>query len=112
VTAILGGIIYYQLADKEDGACTFSQKNKQNISTAAFYAVSVMTLNNVLAAALTFPLEIPIFLHEVFKYYLIVPPFFYSEFKHRTLVYRCDAYYLSKVLSEVSLNSFFYFKFH
>ena len=71
VTAVLGGVIYYQLSDEANGICTFSQKNKQNISTAAFYAVSVMTLNNVLAAALTFPLEIPIFFHEVFKNHFI-----------------------------------------
>ena len=65
VTAILGGIIFYQLASKENGVCTFTQERIKNVSTAAFYAVTVMALFNVLTAALKFPLEIPIFFHEV-----------------------------------------------
>jgi hypothetical protein len=53
------------LSTYENGVCTFTQERAKNISTAAFYAVTVMVLFNVLTAALTFPLEIPIFFHEV-----------------------------------------------
>ena len=65
LTAILGGIIYFHSGEKTDGICIFNQKTSQNISTALFYTVTVMTIISVLAAAMTFPLEIPIFMREV-----------------------------------------------
>lgn len=62
-TALLGGTIYYQLAN--NGSCTFNQRNSTNVSIALFYCVTVVTLINVLAATLAFPIELPIYFHEV-----------------------------------------------
>ena len=48
-----------------DNTCTFDQITARNLSTAIFYAITVMVVLSVLAAVMTFPLEIPIFIREV-----------------------------------------------
>ena len=65
VTAILGGIIYYHSTEKIHGIVTFDQRTSAIISTALFYTVTVMLIVSLLAAALAFPLEIPIIMREV-----------------------------------------------
>ena len=44
VTAVLSGTIFYQLSSFENGVCAFTQERIKNVSTAAFYAVTVMVL--------------------------------------------------------------------
>jgi hypothetical protein len=64
-TALLGGIIYYHSTEKINGFVTFDQRTSVIISTALFYTITVMLIVSLLAAALAFPLEIPIIMREV-----------------------------------------------
>lgn len=84
LTAILGGIIYFGSSEVVNGKCQFDQTSTSNIQTALFYTVAVTIIISILAATMTFPLEIPIFQRD-----------------HYAGVYRTDTYYLSKILQEV-----------
>lgn len=42
------------------------------ISTALFYTITVMTIVSILAAAMAFPLEIPIIMREVLIFFKIL----------------------------------------
>ncbi len=82
---MLGGVIYLNSAEIENGVCFFDQKVANNISTALFYCVTVVCIISILSAVLAFPLEIPIYLRENYS-----------------AVYRCETYYLSKLVQEVT----------
>ncbi len=56
VTAILGGLIFFQSFDKDsDGKCWFDQRNSVSVSFALFYTLSVTVIVGMLAAVLAFP---------------------------------------------------------
>nr|QUF59472.1 ATP-binding cassette transporter Abcg-like8 [Brachionus angularis] len=86
ITALLGGLIFFQSSEKVNGTCTFDQKSSRIISYAMFYTITVSVIFSMLAAVLVFPFEIPIYLRE-----------------HSASVYRSDTYYLSKMLLELPL---------
>ena len=90
----MGGLIYYQTGERENGECKFNQRSARNISFALFYTTTVSVIFSMLAAVMVFPFEIPIYYRE-----------------HSASVYRSDTYYLSKLINEVYLNSIKKFKF-
>ncbi len=65
ITALLGGMIYFKSGNPIHGVCNFNPTTARNISTAIFYSITVMVVLSVLAAAMSFPNEIPIFIREV-----------------------------------------------
>jgi hypothetical protein len=86
VTALLGGLIYYQTSTLDDnGTCSFDQGSVQIVSFAVFYSITVSVIFSMLNAVMVFPLEIPIYFRE-----------------HSASVYRSDTYYLSKLINEVN----------
>ena len=84
VTAILGGLIFYETGSKTNGILSFDQNSVNLVSIALFYTTLSISLTSFLAAVMSFPLELPIYYRE-----------------HDDSVYRSDCYYLSKVISEV-----------
>jgi ABC-type phosphate transport system permease subunit len=59
VTAILGGLIFFQSYDKDsNGKCWFDQRNSFNIGFALFYTLTVTVIVSMLAAVLAFPMGI------------------------------------------------------
>ena len=74
LTAILGGAIYFQSSGLDGTVCSYSQRAAYNIGTVIMYTLTVTIILSALAAVMTYPLEIPIILREVFHfsfYYLI-----------------------------------------
>nr|UOU03359.1 ATP-binding cassette subfamily G-like 8 [Brachionus rubens] len=86
ITAILGGLIYYQVGQKSGNKCQFNQQGTHNVQFSMFFTVTVSVIFSTLAAVLTFPSELPIYYRE-----------------HNASVYRSDTYYLSKLLIEVPI---------
>jgi hypothetical protein len=60
-TAILGGLIFYQTGQNQNGVCIFDQRAVANISFALFYTITVTVIVSLLAAVMAFPIEIPVF---------------------------------------------------
>lgn len=57
VTAILGGLIFYQSYDRDSNdQCWFDQRNSFNIGFALFYTLTVTVIVSMLAAVLAFPI--------------------------------------------------------
>lgn len=107
VTAILGGLIFFQSYDKDsNNQCWFDQRNAYNIGFALFYTLTVTVIVSMLAAVLAFPIGNlnsfffdTLFLISIFS--LVEIPIYYRE--HSAYVYRSDAYYLSKLLIELPI---------
>jgi hypothetical protein len=58
-------MIFFKSGNPIHGVCNFNPTTARNISTAIFYSITVMVVLSVLAAAMSFPNEIPIFIREV-----------------------------------------------
>lgn len=52
LTALLGGLIYYQSGSIEDGKCTFDQRSAEMISFALFYSITVSVIFSMLNAVM------------------------------------------------------------
>jgi len=52
VTALLGGLIYYQTGYETNGVCSFDQRSSENISFALFYTITVTVIVSMLAAVM------------------------------------------------------------
>lgn len=50
LTALISGLIYYQLADEVNGICTFTQKNISNVSRALFFSLTFVIVVSLLSA--------------------------------------------------------------
>ncbi|XP_065053013.1 protein white-like isoform X1 [Rhopilema esculentum] len=74
--ALLAGLIYLQQ--------TYDQDSIQNIAGAMFFCITSSSFNSMTSALFVFPAELPVFLKE-----------------HKLGMYRCDSYFLSKMLAEL-----------
>jgi hypothetical protein len=52
ITAIIGGLIYYQLSNEVNGVCTFSQKSISNVSRALFFSLTFVVVVSLLSAVI------------------------------------------------------------
>ncbi len=58
ITAVLGGIIYYQNGTISDnGTCQFNQDSLANITFVIFYTIFVTVVYSIVTAVLVSPLE-------------------------------------------------------
>ncbi|CAF0771945.1 unnamed protein product, partial [Brachionus calyciflorus] len=84
VTAMLGGLIFFQTGEKDKNTCHYNQQSIKNVIYAIFYTVTVSVIFSIMGAVMAFPPEIPIYYRE-----------------HNASVYRSDTYYLSKLIVEL-----------
>ena len=52
VTALLGGLIYYETGKNINGTCEFDQRSSENVSFALFYTITVTVIVSMLAAVM------------------------------------------------------------
>ena len=50
MTALFGGLIYYQLVNKDDGTCRFNQRSTENMTPALFYSLTTAVVVGILAS--------------------------------------------------------------
>jgi hypothetical protein len=82
---LAGGFIFFQSGstNKED-SCYFKQESILSIQYALFFTTISVVITSALSAVLAFAFELPIYYRD-----------------HNASVYRSDAYYLAKFISEV-----------
>lgn len=74
--AVLAGLIYL----RQD----YDQASVQNIAGAMFFCITSSSFNSLTSALFVFPAELPVFMKE-----------------HKLGMYRCDTYFISKMLAEL-----------
>eukprot|EP00794_Sanderia_malayensis_P003789 gene3789-4312_t len=77
--AIIAGLVYLRQDNDQDSI--------QNFSGAIFFCVTTSSFNSLTSALFTFPAELPVFLKE-----------------HKLGMYRCDVYFIAKMLAELPWN--------